>query len=103
MILLSRVPRYTSTTTGGRTRPIRLRSADGGRLAGLAGIVGGVIVLNALASVVGYNAAWLAFGGPLDLAWIVLGRSLLDGESARTTTIARDPPHDRFLFRSDIS
>lgn len=38
--------------------------------------VGGLVALSSLADVLGFNPAWLAFGVPLGVAWIVLGKQL---------------------------
>jgi hypothetical protein len=45
--------------------------------------IGGLVAVDAVGGGLATSLGWLAFGGPLGLAWVVLGRSLL-GERAGT-------------------
>lgn len=48
--------------------------------------IGGLVIVDALGGGLATSLGWLAFGGPLGLAWIVLGRSLLDRRVDTPTT-----------------
>ncbi|MFD1512518.1 hypothetical protein [Halomarina rubra] len=48
--------------------------------------IAGLVVFDALGGSVATSIGWLSFGGPLGLAWIVLGRSLLEIHADVPTT-----------------